>query len=118
MGVIGRSGSGKSSLQKLIVNLYQPNTGNILIDGVDARQLDVSDLRHNIGYVPQDIQLFSGSLRNNLISGARYVEDEAMLRAAEISGVNEFARLHRMAITFRLANAASSSPADNVKLSR
>ncbi|MBA0207022.1 type I secretion system permease/ATPase [Pectobacterium aroidearum] len=94
VGVIGRSGSGKSSLQKLIVNLYQPNTGNILIDGVDARQLDVSDLRHNIGYVPQDIQLFSGSLRNNLISGARYVEDEAMLRAAEISGVNEFARLH------------------------
>ncbi|MEQ9860972.1 type I secretion system permease/ATPase [Pectobacterium cacticida] len=94
IGIIGRSGSGKSSLQKLIVNLYQPSTGNLLIDGVDARQLDVSDLRHSIGYVPQDIQLFSGTLRDNLISGARYVEDEAMLRAAEIAGVNEFARLH------------------------
>ncbi|MDX5628481.1 MULTISPECIES: type I secretion system permease/ATPase [unclassified Brenneria] len=94
VGIIGRSGSGKSSLQKLIVNLYQADTGNILIDGVDVRQLDVSDLRHNIGYVPQDIQLFSGSLRDNLIIGARYVEDETMLQAAEIAGVNEFARLH------------------------
>ncbi|MCG8710781.1 type I secretion system permease/ATPase [Brenneria sp. 4F2] len=94
VGIIGRSGSGKSSLQKLIVNLYQANTGNILVDGVDVRQLDVSDLRHNIGYVPQDIQLFSGSLRDNLIVGARYVEDETMLQAAEIAGVNEFARLH------------------------
>ncbi|AUG99912.1 type I secretion system permease/ATPase [Prodigiosinella confusarubida] len=94
VGIIGRSGSGKSSLEKLIVNLYQPTSGNLLIDGVDIRQLDVSDLRHNIGYVPQDVQLLSGSLRDNLLSGARYVEDEAMLRAAEIAGVNEFARLH------------------------
>lgn len=65
-----------------------------MIDGVDTRQLDVSDLRHNIGYVPQDIQLISGTLRDNLISGARYIDDESMLRAAEIAGVNEFARLH------------------------
>ncbi|QZN94675.1 type I secretion system permease/ATPase [Symbiopectobacterium purcellii] len=94
VGIIGRSGSGKSSLEKLIVNLYPPSEGNILIDGVDTRQLDVSDLRHNIGYVPQDIQLISGTLRDNLISGARYIDDESMLRAAEIAGVNEFARLH------------------------
>lgn len=94
VGIIGRSGSGKSSLEKLIVNLYPPSEGNILIDGVDTRQLDVSDLRHNIGYVPQDIQLISGTLRDNLISGARYIDNESMLRAAEIAGVNEFARLH------------------------
>ena len=94
VGIIGRSGSGKSSLEKLVVNLYPPSEGNILIDGVDTRQLDVSDLRHNIGYVPQDIQLISGTLRDNLISGARYIDDESMLRAAEVAGVNEFARLH------------------------
>lgn len=94
IGIIGRSGSGKSSLEKLIVNLYPPSEGNILIDGVDTRQLDVSELRHNIGYVPQDIQLVSGTLRDNLISGARYIDDESMLRAAEIAGVSEFARLH------------------------
>ncbi len=94
IGIIGRSGSGKSSLSKLIVNLYQPSAGNLLIDGIDSRQLDVNDLRHSIGYVPQDIQLFNGTLRDNLLCGARYVDDETMLRAAELAGVNDFARLH------------------------
>jgi ATP-binding cassette, subfamily C, bacterial LapB len=94
IGIIGRSGSGKSSLAKLIVGLYQPDGGSLLVDGIDVRQLDVSDLRHNIGYVPQDIQLFSGTLRDNLVSGARYVEDELVLLAAELAGVHEFARLH------------------------
>ncbi|MGL4315768.1 MAG: ATP-binding cassette domain-containing protein, partial [Pseudomonas sp.] len=94
VGIIGRSGSGKSSLARLLVGLYQADGGSLLVDGVDIRQLDVSDLRHNIGYVPQDIQLFSGSLRDNLVSGARYVDDERVLQAAELAGVHEFARLH------------------------
>ena len=94
IGIIGRSGSGKSSLAKLIVGLYQPDAGSLLVDGVDVRQLDVSDLRHNIGYVPQDIQLFSGTLRDNLAVGARYVEDELVLQASELAGVHEFVRLH------------------------
>ncbi|MHA6492805.1 type I secretion system permease/ATPase [Pseudomonas borbori] len=94
IGIIGRSGSGKSSLAKLIVGLYQADAGSLLVDGIDVRQLDVSDLRYNIGYVPQDIQLFSGSLRDNLVAGARYVEDELVLQAAELAGVHEFARLH------------------------
>ena len=94
VGIIGRSGSGKSSLAKLLVGLYQADSGHLLVDGLDVRQLDVGDLRHNIGYVAQDIQLFSGSLRDNLVSGARYVEDELVLQAAELAGVHEFARLH------------------------
>lgn len=94
IGIIGRSGSGKSSLAKLLVGLYQPDSGTLLVDGVDIRQIDVSELRHNIGYVPQDIQLLSGTLRDNLVSGARYVEDEMVLQAAELAGVHEFARLH------------------------
>lgn len=94
IGIIGRSGSGKSSLAKLLVGLYQPDAGSLLVDGVDIRQLDVSDLRHNIGYVPQDIQLISGTLRDNLVSGARYVEDSQMLQASELAGVHEFARIH------------------------
>jgi ATP-binding cassette subfamily C protein LapB len=94
VGIIGRSGSGKSTLARLLVGLYQPDAGTLLVDGMDIRQLDVSDLRHNIGYVPQDIQLVSGTLRDNLISGARYVEDELVLQAAELAGVHEFARLH------------------------
>ncbi|SEJ90267.1 ATP-binding cassette, subfamily C, LapB [Pseudomonas linyingensis] len=94
IGIVGRSGSGKSSLARLIVGLHQPDSGSLLLDGIDVRQLDVSDLRHNIGYVPQDIQLLSGTLRDNLMSGARYVEDKQVLQAAELAGVHEFARLH------------------------
>lgn len=94
VGIIGRSGSGKSSLAKLIVGLYEASNGSLLVDGVDIRQIDVSELRHNIGYVPQDIQLLAGTLRDNLVSGARYIEDEMILQAAELSGVHEFARLH------------------------
>ncbi len=94
VGIIGRSGSGKSSLAKLLVGFYQPNSGNVLIDGIDARQIDVHDLRHNIGYAPQDIHLFSGTLRDNLVYGASYVDDETMLRVATLTGVHEFARRH------------------------
>ncbi|MCG1032280.1 type I secretion system permease/ATPase [Bacillus amyloliquefaciens] len=94
VGIIGRSGSGKSSLAKLLVGFYQPDSGNVLIDGIDARQIDVHDLRHNIGYAPQDIHLFSGTLRENLVYGASYVDDEMMLRVATLTGVHEFARRH------------------------
>ncbi|MFO3906212.1 type I secretion system permease/ATPase [Enterobacter hormaechei] len=94
VGIIGRSGSGKSSLAKLLVGFYQPDSGNVLIDGIDARQIDVHDLRHNIGYAPQDIHLFSGTLRENLVYGASYVDDETMLRVATLTGVHEFARRH------------------------
>lgn len=94
VGIIGRSGSGKSSLAKLIVGLHQPESGSLLIDGIDLRQLDIADVRSNIGYVPQDIQLFSGTLRDNLLMGARYVEDDHVIAAAELAGVHEFARMH------------------------
>lgn len=94
VGIIGRSGSGKSSIAKLLVGFYQPDSGEILIDGMDANQIDVNDLRHNIGYGPQDIHLFSGTLRDNLLCGASYVDDEAMLRASRLAGVHDFARKH------------------------
>ncbi|MFN3580445.1 MAG: type I secretion system permease/ATPase [Pseudomonas sp.] len=94
IGIIGRSGSGKSSLAKLLVGLQQAEVGSILVDGMDIRQLDISDVRHNIGYVAQDIQLFTGSLRDNLVSGARYVDDSRVLQVSELAGVHEFARLH------------------------
>lgn len=94
VGIIGRSGSGKSSLAKLLVGFYQPDSGSVLIDGIDLRQIDVHDLRHNIGYAPQDIHLFNGTLRENLVYGASYVDDETMLRVANLTGVHDFARRH------------------------
>lgn len=94
VGVIGRIGSGKSTLEKLILGLYQPSEGVILIDGVDARQMDPIDIRRAIGHVPQDPMLFYGSLKHNLLVGAPFASDSDMLRAARIAGVDEFAAEH------------------------
>nr|WP_218626537.1 type I secretion system permease/ATPase [Pseudomonas sp. dw_358] len=121
IGIIGRSGSGKSSLAKLLVGLYQADSGQLLVDGVDIQQIDVSELRHNIGYVPQDIQLLAGSLRDNLVSGARYVEDELVLQAAELAGVHEFARLHPQGYELQVGERGqnlSGGQRQNVALAR
>ncbi len=94
VALIGRLGSGKSTLQKLILGLYQPKSGTILIDGVDIKQLDPSDLRCEIAYVPQDSVLFSGSISTNIAYGKSGVDDKEILRAAELSGVTEFVNRH------------------------
>ncbi|MCU1725019.1 MULTISPECIES: type I secretion system permease/ATPase [unclassified Pseudomonas] len=121
VGIIGRSGSGKSSLAKLVVGLYEADAGSLLVDGVDIRQIDVSELRHNLGYVPQDIQLLAGTLRDNLVSGARYVEDEMVLQAAELAGVHEFARLHPQGYELQVGERGqnlSGGQRQNVALAR
>ena len=94
VAIIGRSGSGKSTLARLLMNFYTPSEGQILLDNLDLRQLDVADLRHQIGYVAHDLPLLSGSLRDNLTLGARYVSDSRMLEVAELTGVTELARQH------------------------
>ena len=94
IGIIGRSGSGKSTLARLIMGFYAPEEGQILLDGLDLRQLDVADLRQQIGYVAHDLPLLAGSLRDNLTLGARYVSDARMLEVAGMTGVNELARQH------------------------
>jgi ATP-binding cassette subfamily C protein LapB len=94
VGIIGRIGSGKTTIEKLLLGLYQPTDGSIWIDGVDLQQIDPADLRRNIGHVPQDAMLFFGSVKDNIVLGAPYVDDAAMLNAAEIAGVNEFVLRH------------------------
>lgn len=91
VGIIGRIGSGKSTLGKLMTGLYTPMDGAVRVDGVDVRQINPTDLRRNVGSVSQDVTLFYGSIRDNIVMGVPYMEDEAILRAAELSGVSEFA---------------------------
>ena len=92
--VLGRVGSGKTTLHKLMLGLYQPTEGAILLDGVDLRQLDPADLRRNVGYVEQDTLLFYGSLRENIALRAPYADDLAVVTAAEIGGLSAFANRH------------------------
>jgi ATP-binding cassette, subfamily C, bacterial LapB len=94
VGVIGRIGSGKSTIAKLIVGLYQPAAGAVYVDGTDARQIDPADLRRNIGYVPQNLVLFSGTVRDNLLIGAGGADDAALLRAAQLAGLDKPLRRH------------------------
>ena len=94
VGIIGRIGSGKTTLEKLILSLYQPTEGSVWIDGVDIRQIDPAELRKSIGYVPDEPMLFFGTLKDNIVLGAPYVDDSAVLRAADISCASEFINRH------------------------
>ncbi|MCD6174117.1 MAG: type I secretion system permease/ATPase [Sulfurimonas sp.] len=94
VAIIGRIGSGKSTIQKLILGLYEPDSGQILIDGIDIKQIDPADLRKNMGYVSQDIMLFRGTVKDNITFRATHASDGAMIRAAQISGTAEFIKKH------------------------
>lgn len=91
-GVIGAVGSGKTTIERLIMNLWQPESGSIQIDGVDVRQIDPADLRRNIGVVQQTPYLFFGTVRDNITLGHASVPDSAVIRAAEMAGVMDFLR--------------------------
>jgi ATP-binding cassette subfamily C protein LapB len=94
VAILGRIGSGKSTLEKLILGLYKPNSGAVLIDGIDQRQLDPAELRRNVGYVQQDITLFYGSLRENIVLGAATADDAAVVKASHTAGIAEFVNQH------------------------
>ena len=94
LAILGRVGSGKSTLQKLAMGLYQPSDGAIMIDGIDLRQLDPAELRSRVGYVPQDVTLFYGSLRENITLSNSQVTDTALVRAAEIASLSDFVNRH------------------------
>ncbi len=90
VGVIGAVGSGKTTLERMLLNLYTPDSGSVQLDGTDVRQIEPGDLRRNIGAVQQSPQLFFGSVRENITMGHETAPDRAVLRAAELSGVMEF----------------------------
>jgi len=94
IALIGAIGSGKSTIEKLLLNLYEPDSGAIFLDGIDIRQIDPADLRAKIGYVSQHVSLFRGTLKDNINFGSSYIDDESMLKACKIAGVDQFAALH------------------------
>lgn len=97
VGILGRVGSGKTTVLKVILGLYEPDEGVVHIsEGTDLRQIDPIELRKNIGYVPQDISLFFGNLRENIIFGAPHTTDDEMLKAARFAGISNFADGHPM----------------------
>lgn len=94
VAILGRLGSGKTTLEKLILGFYAPKSGAVLIDGTDMRQIDPADLRANISYIPQDVFLFGGTIRQNLDLGGDVVDDQSLLKAATLAGVHDFVSQH------------------------
>ncbi|GKT12799.1 MAG: ATP-binding cassette, subfamily C, bacterial LapB [Thiomicrorhabdus sp.] len=108
VGIIGRIGSGKTTIEKLILGFYKVDEGSILIDGIDITQLDPAELRRNVNYVPQDVTLFSGDVRDNISYKAPYIEDAAILNAARLAGVDDFIKHHPSGYSLKINEGGTS----------
>ena len=90
LAVVGPSGAGKSTLFDLLLRFYDPNSGQVLLDGTDIRHLPHADLRTRIGYVPQDPVLFAGTVRDNLSYAAPQAQDQQLRDALQLANADEF----------------------------
>jgi len=90
IGVLGKVGSGKSTILRLAAGLYEPEEGAVLIDDTDIRQIIPDDIRGNMAVVLQDVVLFSGSIKENITMGQADISDEDILHASQVSGVQDF----------------------------
>ena len=108
IGIIGRVGSGKTTVGRLLLGFYEAQEGRILVDGVDSRQYDPSDLRAGIGFAMQDTDLFFGKLRDNIALGKPEATDEEVLAAARLSGVERFIAGHPMGYDMPISEGGRS----------
>lgn len=108
IGIVGRIGSGKTTVGKLLTGFYHPAEGSILVDNVDIRQYDPADLRSGIGFVLQDTDLFYGKLRDNITYGKPSATDEEVLAAARLAGVESFIAGHPEGYDMMIAEGGRS----------
>ncbi|WP_049721301.1 type I secretion system permease/ATPase [Gilvimarinus polysaccharolyticus] len=94
VAILGRNGSGKTTIEKIIAGLYAASSGRVSIDNIDIGQLDPAQLRHNIGYVSQDVNLFLGTLRENITMADPRIDDESLLKILELAGLGSFINAH------------------------
>ena len=90
MAILGGNGSGKSTLMKLASGLFKASDGLVMYDGVDIKQLHTDDLSRSIGIVLQDVQLFSGSIRENITMGRQDINQDDLINAGKLSGLDDF----------------------------
>ena len=108
VGIIGRVGSGKTTVGRLMVGFYEPQDGRVRVDGIDLRQYDPADLRAGIGFVLQDTDLFYGKLRDNITFGRPASTDDEVVSAARLSGVEAFIAGHPLGYEMPIAEGGSS----------
>ncbi len=108
VAIIGRVGSGKTTVGRLLSGFYEPVEGGIAIDGIDSRQYDPADLRAGIGFVMQDTDLFFGKLRDNITLGKPSATDDEVLEVARLSGVEQFIAGHPLGYDMPVAEGGRS----------
>lgn len=96
VGLIGRIGSGKSTIARLMLGLYEPSSGCILMDDTDMAQIDPADVRRNTAYIAQDVMLFSGSVRDNITASLPKASEDDILHVSRAAGVHDFIARHPM----------------------
>ncbi len=107
VAVLGANGSGKSSLLKLLSGLYAPTTGRVLIDGTEMTQIAPQDLRRLVGYLGQDVRLFSGTLRDNLNLTMLERDDNRLMEALDFAGLGTFVRTHPKGLDLEILDAGA-----------
>jgi ATP-binding cassette, subfamily C, bacterial LapB len=108
VAILGRVGSGKSTVARIILGLYPPAEGLVMVDGTEVRQLDAARLRRHIGSVLQDTVLLSGSVRDNIVLDRDHIDDSELLRAAQLSGTHDFMGRLANGYELRLADRGES----------
>jgi ATP-binding cassette subfamily C protein LapB len=94
VAILGSVGSGKSTLIKVLSGLYKPSGGSVFLDNVDVTHLAPEFVREHMGYLPQDVRLFQGTLRDNLTLGMPSPSDDQILRAAAMTGLDQVIQSH------------------------
>ena len=104
IAVLGSNGSGKSTMLKLLSGIYRPTKGRVLIDGVDMGQVMPRDLRRSIGYLSQEVRLFSGTLRENLNLTLLKRDDDRLLASLDFAGLGPFVRNHPKGLDLEISD--------------
>ena len=103
VGIVGRVGSGKTTIGKLITKLFLPSSGRVALDGVDIRQLDPAEVRENLGTVSQEPWLIAGTIQQNILLGSSSATNQDLLIAAKVAGVSDFTDKHPEGLNMQIS---------------
>jgi len=102
IAILGKVGSGKSTLIKLLANLYEPSSGSILLNSIEYRKIDTHDISGTISLIPQDVMLFHGTLRDNIAVGHHTILDKKILKVLSIVGLSNLVRRHKKGLDMEI----------------